>query len=110
GPEAGAQCGSSARWDLCGGPPVRAVPTATPLLIYTRDLTPPGELQGCQRSSVFAVVANTRCGIRRSGLISPRTFSARRPRITGLLVLAGVTVRCRATVPEPALVPGQEGR
>ena len=29
GPEAGAQCGSSARWDLCGGPPARAVPTAT---------------------------------------------------------------------------------
>src|SRR5205807_255423 len=28
-PEAGAQCGSPARWDLCGGPPVRAVPTAT---------------------------------------------------------------------------------
>ena len=27
-PEAGAQCGSSARWDLCGGPPERAVPTA----------------------------------------------------------------------------------
>ena len=26
--EAGAQCGSSARWDLCGGRPVRAVPTA----------------------------------------------------------------------------------
>ena len=23
------RCGSSARWDLCGGPPVRAVPTAT---------------------------------------------------------------------------------
>jgi len=28
-PKAGAQCVSSARWDLCGGPPVRAVPTAT---------------------------------------------------------------------------------
>ena len=26
-PKAGAQCGSSARWDLCGGPPARAVPT-----------------------------------------------------------------------------------
>src|SRR5664279_3470658 len=25
-PKAGAQCGSSARWDPCGGPPVRAVP------------------------------------------------------------------------------------
>ena len=28
-PEAGAQCGNSARWDLRGGPPARAVPTAT---------------------------------------------------------------------------------
>src|SRR5208283_2085163 len=28
-PEVGAQCGSPARWDLCGGPPARAVPTAT---------------------------------------------------------------------------------
>ena len=27
--EVGAQCGNSARWDLCGGPPARAVPTAT---------------------------------------------------------------------------------
>lgn len=27
-PEAGAQCGNSARWDLCGEPPARAVPTA----------------------------------------------------------------------------------
>ena len=29
GPKARAQCVSSARWDLCGGPPARAVPTAT---------------------------------------------------------------------------------
>jgi transposase len=29
GPEAGAQCGSTARWDLCGGPSTRTVPTAT---------------------------------------------------------------------------------
>jgi hypothetical protein len=28
-PKAGAQCGNPARWDLCGGPPARAVPTAT---------------------------------------------------------------------------------
>jgi hypothetical protein len=28
-PKAGAQCVSSARWDLCGGPPARAVPTAS---------------------------------------------------------------------------------
>jgi hypothetical protein len=27
-PEAGAQCGNPARWDLCGGPSARAVPTA----------------------------------------------------------------------------------
>jgi len=26
-PEAGAQCDNSARWDLCGGRPVRAVPS-----------------------------------------------------------------------------------
>ena len=31
-PEAGAQCGSPARWDLCGGPPARAVPTAIAVL------------------------------------------------------------------------------
>src|SRR6266545_1692388 len=30
-PKAGAQCVSSARWDLCGGPPARAVPTAITL-------------------------------------------------------------------------------
>src|SRR5260370_42574153 len=28
-PEVGAQCGNPARWDLRGGPPARAVPTAT---------------------------------------------------------------------------------
>jgi hypothetical protein len=28
-PETGAQCGNPARWDLCGGPLARAVPTAT---------------------------------------------------------------------------------
>ena len=28
-PEAGARCGNPARWDLCGGPPARVVPTAT---------------------------------------------------------------------------------
>ena len=31
-PEVGAQCGSSARWDLCGGRRVTGVPTATPLM------------------------------------------------------------------------------
>ncbi|MGH9072804.1 MAG: IS3 family transposase, partial [Acidimicrobiales bacterium] len=34
GPEAGAQCGSPARWDLCGGPPERAVPTAIRVLQF----------------------------------------------------------------------------
>src|SRR5262249_62393259 len=29
-PEAGAQCVSSARWDLCGGPAPVSVPTAMP--------------------------------------------------------------------------------
>jgi len=28
-PEVGAQCGSSARWDLCGGCRVTGIPTAT---------------------------------------------------------------------------------
>jgi hypothetical protein len=28
-PEVGAQCGSSARWDLCGGCPERGIPTAS---------------------------------------------------------------------------------
>ena len=37
-PEAGAQCGNSARWDLCGGPPARAVPTATGRF-YRSELT-----------------------------------------------------------------------
>ena len=32
-PKVGAQCGNSARWDLCGGPPARAVPTATVFLV-----------------------------------------------------------------------------
>ena len=32
-PEAGAQCDNAARWDLCGGPPVRAVPTATGITV-----------------------------------------------------------------------------
>jgi hypothetical protein len=34
GPEAGAQCGSSARWDPCGGPLATAVPTATPVQAF----------------------------------------------------------------------------
>ena len=38
-PEAGAQCGNSARWDLCGGPSARAVPTATGRF-YRSELQP----------------------------------------------------------------------
>ena len=30
-PMTGAQCGNPARWDLCGGPSARTVPTATPM-------------------------------------------------------------------------------
>ena len=33
-PKAGAQCGSSARWDLSGGHRVTGVPTGIPPLIY----------------------------------------------------------------------------
>ena len=39
-PKAGAQCVSRARWDLCGGPPARAVPTAirrVPTLLFAAD-------------------------------------------------------------------------
>src|SRR5205085_6356973 len=43
-PEAGARCGSSARRDPCGGPPARAVPTAT------REL-------GCAVAEVYQQVA-----------------------------------------------------
>jgi len=32
GPEAGAQCGNAARWDLCGGHRVTGVPTTNPPL------------------------------------------------------------------------------
>lgn len=38
-PKAGAQCGNSAHWDPRGGPPVRAVPTATGRF-YPSQLTP----------------------------------------------------------------------
>ena len=38
-PEVGAQCGSSARWDLRGGRPVRAVPTATlGMAMYSKNM------------------------------------------------------------------------
>ena len=44
-PKAGAQCVSSARWDLCGGPPARAVPTA---ITPRRDVAG-GRVDGCRR-------------------------------------------------------------
>jgi hypothetical protein len=46
-PKAGAQCVSSARWDLRGGPPARAVPTAIPhpALLRPRPPHQPGDLQ-----------------------------------------------------------------
>src|SRR6478736_6122586 len=72
-PEAGAQCGNPARWDLCGGPPVRAVPTANfifaDLVFVEPDLVlagaeafldwPAGAGHGDQitESCVFGVVA-----------------------------------------------------
>jgi hypothetical protein len=34
-PMTGAQCGNPARWDLCGGPSARTVPTATNLTAGT---------------------------------------------------------------------------
>src|SRR5512132_3462673 len=37
-PKSGAQCVSSARWDLRGGPPARAVPTAIMLDVDPKDL------------------------------------------------------------------------
>ena len=37
-PEVGAQCGSSARWDLCGGCRVTGIPTATVLLLVPHHL------------------------------------------------------------------------
>jgi hypothetical protein len=40
-PKARAQCGSPARWDLRGGPPARAVPTATQFC-YARAEEAPG--------------------------------------------------------------------
>jgi len=36
-PEAGAQCGNSACWDLCGGRPARAVPTATSHRLFASE-------------------------------------------------------------------------
>jgi len=35
-PEAGARCGNAARRDLCGGWPVRAIPTATQVDVVER--------------------------------------------------------------------------
>ena len=41
GPEGGAQCVSSARWDLCGGHRAIGVPTATRFIGYAKSLQPP---------------------------------------------------------------------
>src|SRR5215831_7231958 len=41
-PKVGAQCGNSARWDLCGGPGVTSVPTATGSCGATREHRPDG--------------------------------------------------------------------
>jgi hypothetical protein len=38
-PEVGARCGSSARWDLCGGRRVTGVPTAT-LVTFLAPFSP----------------------------------------------------------------------
>ena len=37
-PEVGAQCISSARWDLCGGCRVTGIPTATHIYIFEMEL------------------------------------------------------------------------
>ncbi|HEX3313153.1 MAG TPA: reverse transcriptase domain-containing protein [Streptosporangiaceae bacterium] len=61
-PKARAQCGSPARWDLRGGPPARAVPTAT--------LLSPVGCQNCAGN----------CDL---GLQAARSYSLRRPPRTG---------------------------
>jgi RHS repeat-associated protein len=43
-PEAGARCGNSARRDLCGGPPARAVPTATSHRLFEHTYDSVGRL------------------------------------------------------------------
>ena len=46
-PKAGAQCGNPARWDLCGGLPARAVPTATPFAGAGRAVAEDDVESGC---------------------------------------------------------------
>ena len=56
GPKARAQCVSSARWDLCGGPPARAVPTAirrVPILPFAYEAD--GEREPAKRLNRKAV-------------------------------------------------------
>ena len=53
--EVGAQCGNSARWDLCGGPPARAVPTAT-LLTALSELSARGEGDGLHTAGPITVI------------------------------------------------------
>src|SRR6478672_2272426 len=58
-PEAGAQCGNPARWDLCGGPPVRAVPTAIeeqregrpPAVVFDNEVVDEQGAAGLERST-----------------------------------------------------------
>ena len=59
-PKAGAQCVSSARWDLCGGPPERAVPTAIVLVLVVPALI----LATC--TGFEAVTPTTHSGIPRT--------------------------------------------
>jgi hypothetical protein len=54
-PEVGAVCGNAARTDLCGGPPARAVPTAT------------AAAPSAQRPSGWVALAVTRQGSHRPG-------------------------------------------
>ena len=48
-PMTGAQCGNSARWDLRGGPPARAVPTATGACSAYEAVTTDGDVRCRQR-------------------------------------------------------------
>ena len=50
-PEAGAQCVSSARWDLRGGPPARAVPTAITARVRSVAVSRPGEWAADRRDA-----------------------------------------------------------
>src|SRR5205823_178216 len=55
-PKSGAQCVSSARWDLRGGPPARAVPTAIMSNVRRQDVVEVAAAENQQ--SVEALTAN----------------------------------------------------